>query len=124
MAEVFEQVQLQGHIIDSLLLPKVLDTILTHGGTYVIKDIKIGQRGSDPSHAKIEVRAPTDDRLQGIRGLIPDHGAAPIDVADCKPAPADLDGAFPDGFYCTTNFRTQVRVGGHWVDVLDQEMDC
>jgi lysine-ketoglutarate reductase/saccharopine dehydrogenase-like protein (TIGR00300 family) len=124
MAEVFEEVQLQGHIIDSLLLPKVLDTVLTHGGTYVIKDIKIGQRGSDPSHAKIEVRAPTTDRLNEILGLIHDHGADPVHVADCATAAADVDGAFPDGFYCTTNFRTQVRVGGRWLDVLDQEMDC
>lgn len=124
MADVFEEVQLQGHIIDSLLLPKVLDVILTHGGTYVIKDIKIGQRGSDASQAKIEVRAATDERLQEILGIIHDHGAIPVHVADCATLAADLDGAFPDGFYCTTNFRTQVRVGGHWLDVLDQEMDC
>jgi lysine-ketoglutarate reductase/saccharopine dehydrogenase-like protein (TIGR00300 family) len=45
-------------------------------------------------------------------------------VADCATAPADMDGAFPESFYCTTNFRTQVRVGGQWLDVLDQEMDC
>ena len=54
-----EEVELHGHIIDSLLLPKVLDEILTRGGTYVIKDIRIGQRQTDPSHARIEVRAPT-----------------------------------------------------------------
>lgn len=124
MADVFEEVQLQGHIIDSLLLPKVLDVILTHAGTYVIKDIKIGQRGSDPSHARIEVRAATADRLNEILGVIHDHGAVPVHVADCVVVPADLDGAFPDGFYCTTNFRTQVRLGGQWLDVLDQEMDC
>ena len=35
-----------------------------------------------------------------------------------------MDGAFPDGFYSTTNFRTQVRLGGEWIDVEDQEMDC
>ncbi len=28
-----EEVEVQGHIIDSLLLPKILDEILTHGGT-------------------------------------------------------------------------------------------
>ena len=39
-------------------------------------------------------------------------------------APADIDGAFPEGFYSTTNFRTQVRLNGEWVDVEDQEMDC
>ena len=43
--------------IDSLILPKILDEILTLGGSYVIKDIRIGQRQNDPSHARIEVRA-------------------------------------------------------------------
>src|SRR5215217_7222354 len=119
-----EEVEIQGHIIDSLLLPKVLDTILTRGGSYVIKDIKIGQRGSDPSHARIEVRAPSADRLHEILAVIHDHGAVPVHVADCEARPADMDGAFPEGFYCSTNFRTQVRLGGQWVDVRDQEMDC
>jgi lysine-ketoglutarate reductase/saccharopine dehydrogenase-like protein (TIGR00300 family) len=124
MADVFEEVQLQGHIIDSLLLPKVLDAILTRGGTYVIKEIKIGQRGTDPSHARIEVRADTPERLQEILNLIHDHGAVPVHALDCQTTPADMDGAFPDGFYCTTNFRTQIRLGGDWIDVRDQEMDC
>ena len=44
----FEEVEIQGHIIDSLLLPKVLDEILTHGGSYVIKDIRIGQKPGRP----------------------------------------------------------------------------
>ena len=35
-----------------------------------------------------------------------------------------MDGAFPEGFYSTTNQRTEVRLGGHWVEVADQEMDC
>ncbi len=55
--EYVEEVQVEGHIIDSLLLPKILDEILTHGGNYVIKDIRIGQRQADPSYARIEVRA-------------------------------------------------------------------
>jgi len=48
----------------------------------------------------------------------------PVHAVDCHAVAADIDGAFPDGFYCTTNFRTQVRLGGDWVDVADQEMDC
>lgn len=124
MSEAFEEVQLQGHIIDSLLLPKVLDTILTRGGSYVIKDMKIGQRGSDPSHSRIEVRARTPELLHEILDVIHDHGAIPVHSVDCTMIAADLDGAFPDGFYCSTNFRTQVRLGGDWIDVNDQEMDC
>jgi len=119
-----EQVQLQGHIIDSLLLPKVLDEILTRGGTYVIKDIRIGERQTDPSQARIEVRAPTATALQEILDTIHDHGAVPTFTGDCTVVPADLDGAFPENFYSTTSFRTQVRLAGEWVDVEDQEMDC
>jgi lysine-ketoglutarate reductase/saccharopine dehydrogenase-like protein (TIGR00300 family) len=119
-----EEVELHGHIIDSLLLPKVLDAILTHGGSYVIRDIKIGQRQTDPSHARIQVRADTAEQLETILSVIHDHGAATVHDADCQTVLGDLDGAFPDSFYATTNFRTQIRLGGEWIEVEDQEMDC
>jgi lysine-ketoglutarate reductase/saccharopine dehydrogenase-like protein (TIGR00300 family) len=119
-----EEVELRGHIIDSLLLPKVLDEILTHGGSYVIKDIRIGQHQNDPSYARIEVRADSAPALQEILDVIHDHGAAPAAVQDCTWQQADMDGAFPEGFYSTTNYRTQVRLGGEWIEVEDQEMDC
>src|SRR5579871_1113846 len=119
-----EDVEIQGHIIDSLILPKVLDEILTHEGSYVIKDIRIGQRQTDPSYARIEVRANSAEKLRKILDTIHDHGAAPISVRDCQTVSADMDGAFPEGFYSTTSFRTQVRLGGEWIDVEDQEMDC
>jgi lysine-ketoglutarate reductase/saccharopine dehydrogenase-like protein (TIGR00300 family) len=119
-----EDVEIQGHIIDSLLLPKVLDEILTHAGTYVIKEIRIGQRQTDPSYARIEVRADSAEVLHELLDAIHDHGAVPVTTQDCATAPADMDGAFPEGFYSTTSFRTQVRLRGEWIDVEDQEMDC
>src|SRR5499427_4202645 len=112
-----EDVEIQGHIIDSLILPKVLDEILTHGGSYVLKDIRVGQRQADPSFARIEVRAPTNAILQEILDAIHDHGAVPVATQDCTAVPADMDGAFPEGFYSTTNYRTQVRLHGEWIDV-------
>src|SRR5271167_3727831 len=119
-----EEVEIQGHIIDSLLLPKVLDEILTRGGSYVIKDIRIGQRQTDPSHVRLEVRAPSATALQEILDTIHDHGAVPPATHDCTVVEADMDGAFPETFYSTTNYRTQVRLAGEWVEVEDQEMDC
>jgi lysine-ketoglutarate reductase/saccharopine dehydrogenase-like protein (TIGR00300 family) len=119
-----EEVEIHGHIIDSLLLPKVLDEILTHGGSYVLKDIRIGQRQTDPSFARIEVRAPSAAALREVLDAIHDHGAVPTTTRDCQFVPADMDGAFPEGFYSTTSFRTQVRLGGEWIEVEDQEMDC
>src|SRR5438132_5517629 len=119
-----EDVEIQGHIIDSLILPKVLDEILTHGGSYILKDIRVGQRQTDPSHARIEVRAPTATALREILDAIHDHGAVSTSSQECQIVAADLDGAFPEGFYSTTNHRTQIRLHGEWIDVEDQEMDC
>jgi lysine-ketoglutarate reductase/saccharopine dehydrogenase-like protein (TIGR00300 family) len=35
-----------------------------------------------------------------------------------------MDGAFPEGFYSTTNLQTHIRVSGHWIEVGELEMDC
>jgi lysine-ketoglutarate reductase/saccharopine dehydrogenase-like protein (TIGR00300 family) len=119
-----EHVQMQGHIVDSLLLPKVLDAILSRGGTYHIEQFHLGERQDDTSAARIEIRADTAAKLEEILAEIHPHGAVPAEPKDGKTVAADVAGAFPDGFYCSTNFRTQVRIGGEWIDVQDQEMDC
>lgn len=119
-----ETVELTGHIIDSLLLPKVLDEIITRGASYVIKDIRIGQKQQDSSYAKIEVRGQTPEQLEAVLDAIHDHGAVESAPGDCQVAVADIGGCFPESFYSTTNFRTQVRLDGEWIDVEDQEMDC
>src|SRR5262245_66269888 len=85
-----EEVEIQGHIIDSLILPKVLDEILTRGGSFIIKDIQVGQRQSDPSYARVEVRAPTGEVLEDILDTIHDHGAVPVVAQDCLYVPADM----------------------------------
>jgi lysine-ketoglutarate reductase/saccharopine dehydrogenase-like protein (TIGR00300 family) len=123
-AEYVEEVQIAGHIIDSLILPKVLDLITAAGGSFRIKKITVGQARSDPSFALIEVRAP-DARLLGeILAQISDHGAVPTAQQDCQLVAADIAGAFPEGFYSSTNQRTEVRIGGKWIEVKNQEMDC
>jgi lysine-ketoglutarate reductase/saccharopine dehydrogenase-like protein (TIGR00300 family) len=124
VGESVEEVEIAGHIIDSLILPKVLDEIITHGGAFTLKDIRIGNKQSDPSRAVIEVRAPQAAILREILDAIHDHGAVPTADSDCACVPADMDGAFPEGFYSTTNHRTQVRLHGEWIEVEDQEMDC
>lgn len=119
-----EEVVLQGHIIDSLLLPKVLDEILTRGGSYDVRDIRVGQKQTDASYARLQIRADSAAALEDILSAIHDHGAVPVQDRDCAYELADMDGAFPEAFYSTTNYRTQVRLAGEWLDVADQEMDC
>lgn len=119
-----EDVEIRGHIIDSLILPKVLDLITSMGGTFRIKQIAIGQARNDPSHALVEVQAATAENLAEIMAEIADHGALPTVSQDCRLVPADMDAAFPEGFYSTTNQRTEVRLAGRWTEVAQQEMDC
>ena len=119
-----EEVVVRGHIIDSLLLPKILDRILQMGGTFEIRECTIGARRVDPSFARIAVRADSHALVEEIVGDLIEHGASPVHPDDATVEPADIPGAFPDGFYSTTNQRTQIRLGGRWVDVADQEMDC
>jgi len=119
-----EEVQISGHIIDSLILPKILDLITIGGGTFRVKRITIGQARNDPSFALVEVSAATPQILADILAQISDHGAVPTALKDCQLELADMDGAFPEGFYSSTNQRTEVRIGGQWIEVALQEMDC
>jgi len=123
-AGVVEEIEVRGHIVDSLLLPKILDRILQMGGTFEIRECTIGSRRVDPSYARIAVRAADAAALDEILGDLVEHGASPVHPEDAKTVPADIAGAFPEGFYSTTNQQTQVRLGGRWLDVAGQEMDC
>jgi lysine-ketoglutarate reductase/saccharopine dehydrogenase-like protein (TIGR00300 family) len=123
-SSIVEEVEISGHIIDSLILPKVLDTITANGGKFRITNIAIGQARHDPSNAVVEVRAPNEEQMQRILAQIADHGAVPTTKQDCRLVLADMDGAFPEGFYSTTNQRTEIRLDGHWMEIADQEMDC
>ena len=52
-----ETVHLDGPIIDSQTLSRVLDLILLHGGSYEITQFSIGTKREEPSHAEIVVQA-------------------------------------------------------------------
>jgi len=90
-----EDVQISGHIIDSLILPKVLDLITAGGGTFRVKNFTIGQARDNPSFALIEVRAPSAEVLRHLLAQIGDHGAVPTAQQDCQFEGADIAGAFP-----------------------------
>ncbi len=119
-----EDVEVSGHIIDSLILPKVLDLITDFGGQFRIKDFVVGQRREDPTYVLLEVSAESPTLLAEILAEIADHGAVPVELHDCRLEIADVAGCFPEGFYSTTNQRTEVRIQGEWVPVELQEMDC
>jgi len=118
-----ERVVLQGHIIDSLVLAKVLDLILMMGGTFDLEDVHIGKTREEPSRALIVIRTASKALLDDILKAIQPHGASIEREANCRTKPAPADGILPEEFYATTHLPTQIRLKERWVDVDGIEMD-
>jgi lysine-ketoglutarate reductase/saccharopine dehydrogenase-like protein (TIGR00300 family) len=119
-----EIVELHGHIIDSYALPRIMDEVMDRGGEFEIQDIRVGRRKDEPSYARIQISAPTQELLELLIDQALRIGAVPQDIEQVHLVPAPADGVFPEGFYSTTNLETAVRVAGQWVRVEWPEMDC
>jgi lysine-ketoglutarate reductase/saccharopine dehydrogenase-like protein (TIGR00300 family) len=122
--EFTDEVELDGHIIDSLLLPKVFDEIISRGGHFEVQQFSVGHRRQDPSHCRLLISADTAEQLDKILREVSKHGAVRVHQQDAQLVPADMDGAFPEGFFCSTNQETHVRINGEWHRVEHPEMDC
>ncbi|MFZ2455279.1 MAG: TIGR00300 family protein [Candidatus Altiarchaeia archaeon] len=112
------EIELKGHIIDSLILPRVLDTIMDMKGSFEILQLDVGKTKTDASYCKIEVKGPAElfDELEKLGALLPKK--------EVRSEPAPADGVLPDNFYGTTHHPTFVFQGGKWKEVKDIEMDC
>lgn len=116
-------VELRGHIIDSLILPKVLDEILTNGGNFSIREVRIGEQRTDASYACIEVFGPTTQVVDDLVRRLRPHGAELVAESEVQLAEAPADGVFPDGFYVTTNQPTFIHLADKWIPVQPETMD-
>ena len=117
-------VVVEGHIIDSLILPKILDILVESGVDYRLLEVEIGKTHTDPSHARIELVAPDEETLERILIDLHPHGAHLVDEPPAELEAAPADGVLPDGFYSTTNLPTRVKIDGTWLHVDRPEMDC
>ena len=119
-----EVLELRGHIIDSLILPKVLDLIVESGADYRLVEVEIGRTTTDTSRTRMEVTAADQDALDRLIEELQVHGVNRVHMNDALLVATDRDGVLPEGFYSTTNLQTRVRIGGRWVAVDQPEMDC
>src|SRR6266436_134030 len=107
-----ETIELRGHIIDSLILPKVLDEILRAGGNFKIREIKIGERRTDKSYARIEVSGPTHETLDELVLRLRKHGAEITEKVDVQLAPARGNGVFQANFKAPPTNQTSTLPDG------------
>jgi lysine-ketoglutarate reductase/saccharopine dehydrogenase-like protein (TIGR00300 family) len=117
-------VEVKGHIIDSLILPKILDEILDSDCEFDIEEMRVGRMRGDPSYARIRISAPTVEGLKKLVGRVQQFGAQPVDTREARLEGAPADGVFPTDFYSTTNMPTDILVNGRTIAVEEIEMDC
>jgi lysine-ketoglutarate reductase/saccharopine dehydrogenase-like protein (TIGR00300 family) len=123
MAEFSEEVTLEGHIIDSWILPKVFDSVMDLGGSFDLCEIRVGRSKDEISFARLKVIAESESQLDRILTSLQQLGAATVSRDDVRSEAAPCDGGLPDDFYSTTHMPTRVRLNGRWIEVEDTEMD-
>ncbi len=114
----------RGHIIDSLSLSKIFDEIIDRGGDYLLEDIEIGKTRTDLSSARIRISAGNTGTLASILTRLHQLGAEEPEEPPVQSKPAPVDGIFPNDFYVTSNFETEIRVNNKWIKVKNTGMDC
>jgi len=125
MAErLYEDVRIEGHLIDSLMVPQIMDDVMDLEGEFEILSFDVGRTKTDISRAVFRIYGRDRAHLEELLTAVQEHGAVAVAPEDAVLAAAPADGVFPDDFYSTTNLETFVRVAGEWVRVAQPEMDC
>jgi len=123
--QLYEQrIELRGHIVDSLILPQLMDGIMDLGGNYEVEEFHLGRHKTEPTYCRMRIIASSKDILDQSLLVAQRLGATFLDGEDASLEPAPRDGVFPLDFYSTTNLQTHIRVDENWLPVGKTEMDC
>ncbi|VVB69406.1 Uncharacterised protein [uncultured archaeon] len=123
MSEIAD-IEMEGHLIDSQMLTRVLDKIMDMGGEFEIKNLRVGQKKNDTSYVQITVIGEDAAHLDRVMLELHALGARLVEMDDVRTGIAPSDMVVPRGFYSTTNHPTYVRYQGSWVEVEHNHMDC
>jgi lysine-ketoglutarate reductase/saccharopine dehydrogenase-like protein (TIGR00300 family) len=119
-----ERIEVRGHIIDSMILPQILDAIMDIGVNFEFEEFEVGRTKDEPSWTSLTIISPTQELLDQALEEIERLGATLVEAKDARVEPAPANGVFPPSFYSSTNLRTEVRCNGQWIAVDKTEMDC
>ncbi|MEI9813315.1 MAG: TIGR00300 family protein [Acidobacteriota bacterium] len=119
-----EVVETQGHLIDSHLMERIFDIVVEYNGKFEVEEFRIGRTNADASYLRLKVETPSPSDMEDILTNLLDLGCTPVYTGDATLETVERDCCAPEDFYSTTNHRTAVRHGGHWVDVENQRMDA
>ncbi len=114
----------EGHLVDSGLLSQILNFILDEGLDYRINKFTIGKVQTEFSKAEISILGKTTEDLLRVFAKLSPLGAYEKGAVNAVFSAADKDAHAPEGFYSTTNHRTEIYDGNAWHPVSCQRMDA
>jgi len=123
MKKYCQEVEVSGHLIDSMILTKIFDKIMNRGGEFEILELTVGKKKKDSSFAKLLVTGKNEKHLKEITDDIHRDGAIPHNEKQVKLKKASKDMVLPDNFYSTTNNDTSIFHNNLWIQVENQMMD-
>jgi len=118
-----QEIEVKGHLIDSMILTRIFDNIMDLNGDFQVLDFNVGKRKKDVSYARLIVRGKSREHLNELLESLYREGAQPISIQQAMLRPVIKDMVMPDNFYSTTNNATQVYYRGKWIDVVNMMMD-
>ncbi|HUU48045.1 MAG TPA: TIGR00300 family protein [Nitrosopumilaceae archaeon] len=118
-----QEVEVSGHLIDSMILTKIFDKIMNYGGEFEILELTVGKKKKDSSFVKLLVTGKDQKHLEEIMDNIHREGAVVHNKKQVKLKKAPKDMVMPDNFYSTTNNDTWIFHNNSWISVENQMMD-
>jgi len=123
MRKFSREIEVRGHLIDSLVLTKIFDSVMDLDGKFEVLDIDVGKKKTDESYAKLLVQGKNKNNLEKILEVIYRYGATAKLQKSIKLKSATKNMVMPDNFYSTTNNHTQVFHNKKWINVQNMMMD-
>ena len=114
---VYEDIEAEGHLIDSNILSRIMSGIVELDGEFEVLSFQIGRGNDNPSTMTMRVFGNDGNHLTEMLRLLHGLGVVPAHPGDVSVVPAPADGVFPEEFYATTNLETLVRIDGLWYPV-------
>lgn len=123
MSKFSQEIEVSGHLIDSLILTKIFDKIMDLQGEFQVQEINIGKRKKDQSYVRLLVKGKNQKNLDEILQTIYREGAVSKVQKEITLKKSPKNYVMPDNFYSTTNNHTQVFHKGKWIQVENMMMD-
>ena len=82
MERHYEDMGLEGHLIDSLIVSQIMDEIVELDGEFETLDFEVGRTNEDTSHAVLRVSGRDETHLELLLEAVQRHGAVPLDPED------------------------------------------